>query len=338
MNEDLIVTLADHRPDFLPYQNDSFLENYGGQFEFLPLNNAFDSTRRELNSRMIRKLGLSEHQIQRSPRVLSRHLRPAFRGGKYIDPAMACAYGMEWFFLAKKEIWRDKNLMFIDSDMFWIGDDTIDSVLDDREVAFIPNFRGPQGAVGYPYAGIFIARKGWQSKGLNWYPGRVGSTPTDVGGQSHGWFEKVEHENRWRELIMLSIREVETGTGSLKIWSQLNGNFNFEFSASASGEISIVKSDDASEIAPFWSSQDVETQLKFWAGHVLRLFEKVSDFGWPRPHYFDFIGSREADRFSPFVFHYKSGSNYQDWATEDYNSRKTNALARLLKSKIDFCA
>jgi hypothetical protein len=126
---------------------------------------------------------------------------------------------------------------------------------------------------------------------------------------------------------MLSIRSA-TGKGNcIRIESQINGNFNFiiEYNVD-SGISSVVSHDNTEDISGFWQSESPLIELASIASEVARLFLSTQDFDWPSPHYFDFIGVRENKSFQPFIFHYKSGSNYQPWSTASYNLAKTEAL------------
>jgi hypothetical protein len=69
------------------------------------------------------------------------------------------------------------------------------------------------------------------------------------------------------------------------------------------------------------------------ASQLRDLIQLAGKFEFPTPWYFDIIGVQdEAEGFKGLVFHYKSGSNYQPWATADYNRRKSKSLASLLDS------
>lgn len=52
---------------------------------------------------------------------------------------------------------------------------------------------------------------------------------------------------------------------------------------------------------------------------------------FPKPYYYDMITMCKSSFEEAFVLHYKSGSNYQPFATEEYNRLKTIGLRVLLK-------
>lgn len=51
------------------------------------------------------------------------------------------------------------------------------------------------------------------------------------------------------------------------------------------------------------------------------------DHGFPRPYSFDVMRTMDKD---PFIFHYKSASNYPEFYTPEYNRLKTEALKKFL--------
>lgn len=324
-----MTTLVDHRPDFLPTQLQSFKNGIIGDFDFIPLNNAFSSERRTRNKSQLSELGLASEQVTRDFVLEFSQLRPAFKRGAYIDPAMACAYGMDWFWKNILPDSKNTELLFIDSDMFLIDSFDVRTVLNGATFAAIPQYRG---AVSYPYAGIFIGDLQLEDLSqIRWYPGRFQGENCDVGGKSFKWFQSRLGTQTYRELIMLSVKNAEMGRDATVIESQINGNFNFTFLKSHRGsEVKVLSHDPFDDIKPFWRKGDVSAQLSSLARQVASEFEKASGFQWPTPLYFDFVGVRNDESFHPFVFHYKSGSNYQPWATPAYNEKKTRALTNLM--------
>lgn len=325
MGKLIVSTLVDHRPDFLPLQKRSFDKFIAVTHKFLPLVNSFSRLRTHVNFSTINELGLEALKVKRDPAIEIKNRRPAFGLSGYLDPAMACAFGMQWFWSKVLPSLTNDLLLFIDSDMFLISEFDPEKILSDRSFSFIPQFRGD---IIYPYAGVFLARIQDNSyEKFSWFPGRIDGKNTDVGGRAHVWCrQNIEKENV-RELIMLSIRSA-TGKGNcIRIESQINGNFNFiiEYNVD-SGISSVVSHDNTEDISGFWQSESPLIELASIASEVARLFLSTQDFDWPSPHYFDFIGVRENRSFQPFIFHYKSGSNYQPWSTASYNLAKTEAL------------
>ena len=321
----LVSTLVDHRPDFLALQKKSFDKYITVTHKFLPLVNSFSRTRTRGNFEAIHELGLAALKVKRDPAIEISNRRPAFGLRGYLDPAMACAFGMQWFWKKILPSLTNELLLFIDSDMFFISDFDPEKVLGDKSFAFIPQFRGD---IIYPYAGVFLARVKSGSYGeFSWFPGRIDGRNTDVGGRAHRWCRQNLETESIRELLMLSIRSVIKQERGLRIESQINGNFNFTIDFNEeTGESRVASHDNTGEISAFWKSESPTSELGWIASDVTRLFLTAKDFGWPSPHYFDFIGIRETEKFEPFIFHYKSGSNYQPWSTPDYNHAKTRAL------------
>lgn len=59
---------------------------------------------------------------------------------------------------------------------------------------------------------------------------------------------------------------------------------------------------------------------------VLKDKETLFTLGFPKPHSVDIISLFQY----PFLFHYKTSSNYAPHCTEEYNQKKTQALEKLL--------
>ena len=51
---------------------------------------------------------------------------------------------------------------------------------------------------------------------------------------------------------------------------------------------------------------------------------------FPHPVWIDLIKTQNQEIKESFIFHYKSGSNYQPFATPEYNEKKTQELTKLL--------
>lgn len=58
-----------------------------------------------------------------------------------------------------------------------------------------------------------------------------------------------------------------------------------------------------------------------------RLEKIAKKYDFPHPYSFDLLSANN----KPFVFHYKSASNYPSFYTPDYNIKKTEALCKILK-------
>jgi hypothetical protein len=58
----------------------------------------------------------------------------------------------------------------------------------------------------------------------------------------------------------------------------------------------------------------------------------VTKYNFPKPTYLDFIKFEKDETIdTAFILHYKSGSNYQTWANDNYNKNKTTILKTFLE-------
>lgn len=198
-----IYTFAHKRPDFLDLQLKSFHKNIEDKFEFIVYNNAsFDSNKNLYNE--IKKFCDDNHiehrDIQRD-RDLIEHIRSyngewIFNGdGTYFNATIACAYPLCYAW--KNDICKTNDLTcIIDSDMFFVERENITRALQQYDIIYQPQSRGPNGEVYYMWNGlVYINMEKLPDKeSLDWWCGYCEGYPVDVGGHTFYYLKKHEKD------------------------------------------------------------------------------------------------------------------------------------------------
>lgn len=334
-----IVTLASNRPDFIELQLESFKTFFKGHWEFIVLNNATKSSIRNEISAQCKRFGVAEIKVRSDWKLGTRGGEIAFRPWGYANPNLACSYGLNWFWHHIRPQLQSEFLMLIDSDMFLSRELDVNQLLFGFDLAFVPQYRGELLEVYYPWNGLVFARLDAEAlETLDWHPGSVGGFACDVGGQSHHWLERHKGDLRVRHITALTVYAKRSKSSDSPLHVAVNGNWNSNLSWEHGQPVWSFQEFEQEVPSPIsWrtviaGTQYVENDLGL-ASEFLGLEQLASNHDFPDPWYFDLIGVRgESGRFDGFVFHYKSGSNYQPWATSDYNARKTSSLMSLLRS------
>jgi hypothetical protein len=339
------VTLANNRADFLALQLKSFNQFSSNSFEFLVLDNARNEIYSTLIEKECRKLGLQRIKITKKLRLSFLHFEYAFRKIDYKNPNIACSYGMNWFWKYHLKHVKSRYLVFSDSDMFLIGKFDVEDILKNRDIAYIPQYRGPNLEVRYPWNGIVIIdlKSTIPYAKLDWHPGKARGFRLDVGGQSYRWQEKYEKLMRIKNLTAFTIYSVKRddfGTETTHV--ALDGNWNVDFIKAFDTKLishTFVRFNDV----PLSSTLRVPRASvgEGWEPSVLHaplveVQNVIANESFPYPEYFDLIGTFANKKFDFFIFHYKSGSNYQNWSDAKYNSEKTRILEKLIDGDIKF--
>ena len=217
--------------------------------------------------------------------------------------------------------------------------------MENCDIAYIPQYRGPDLEVRYPWNGIVIIDL--ESKipyeQLDWHPGKAKGFRLDVGGQSFRWLEKYKKYTRIRNLTAFTIYSIERDKfGAETTHVALDGNWNVDFIKAPDTKL-ISHSFKRFNDIPLSSSMKVpRTSVdESWKPEILHntfveVTNVIANQNFPFPEYFDLIGTFANKNFDFFIFHYKSGSNYQSWSTEQYNQAKTRLLEKLIDEEFKF--
>jgi len=322
------VVIASHRPDFIAMQMRSLRKFSIGRFKLIVLNNSQNARRAKLIESESLRLGALHYKVDFNDRESrASHLLPPFRFNRYRSPSLACSYSLHWF--VKRHLMNFcGNLVFIDSDMFLVKPVDFPALLSKNSLYFIPQFRGliteGQHEVMYPWSGFMLVNTGdydLNIGGIQWSPKAQNGHATDVGGAAMTWLELAVNRTTTSEMLFFSILEFKNQNAKVS----LNGNWNAEMHLLPDSDVWTFKSHDSLDLAARilkCDSSDVEDAV---AKRLVEAIEMIEPTQWPAPLYVDLLSAPEAG-LNDFVVHYKSGSNYQKWATPEYNSLKTRAL------------
>jgi hypothetical protein len=333
MDKVYILTYAHKRPDFIKIQYQSIVENVKDNFEYIVFNNSVDDPRnREEISSICNELKIRCIDIPLD-RDLEHHGGELnFNNNGYINPNLACSYPLVWTF--KKYLSKEEYVCIIDSDMFFLSDISLIEKVRNIDSVYIPQWRN-FGHIHYMWNAFVLLnlKRNPNLKNLDWHPGSIDGHSLDVGGQTHHFIK--DHELLSQYLTEFSIREIKDinenekeihyiQDGSvnysigikdekLKSFKQTNGHL-LNFSAKRSFPHEEERNDFSSHIAK-----------KCFA--MLEIL-KNSGSELPKPEHIAFIGDPEDEDF--IILHYKSGSNYLDFTTDDYNLRKTSGAIKII--------
>lgn len=329
------VVSVDKRPDFIALQIQSLKKYCLGDFELVVLNNSQNKSRAKKIMRECERLGarhLRVNFIDRETR--SSHFESAFRFGRYISPNVACSYPYHWFVKQHLPTLLGANVVFIDSDMFLVKPVDFSKLLLTTSLFYVPQFRGfvdkNSHEVLYPWNALMFANTSDEKLNLadiQWSPKIQKGYPTDVGGASTSWLDSAVKNTPVCELLSFGILNYRKYDSNIGYRVSLNGNWLAEVQMSTSGNDGSFKSHDSLDLASRilqCEPQEVEQKV---VTRLLEAVETVNPSEWPDPVWIDLL-SAPGIGMDNFVLHYKSGSNYQEWATSDYNSSKTSALTK----------
>jgi hypothetical protein len=339
-----VLVLVSNRADFIEKQITSFDKYLAEDYEFIIAHDDIDKNLSRKISNLCKILDFREIKIRKefflAKRHGLRHLRSIYLRGKYYDGAVSCGYGLQWFWKRILPEIDTQYLLVIDSDMFFINRFSVADFLQEKVFGFIPQYRGENLQVFYPWNGLFMMDLHQVSdiESMDWLPGKVLGERCDVGGFNHHWLKNNLNTEEYTFLTALTIFKITYEKDHANAWLVLNGNWNCDIDINrGQKEVSYsfqrfrgeINSPDSKKVLV--ANFGEEFQINKLDDSVLRLADHIEKIKFPDPAYFDLIGSFNVDRgFDFFVFHYKSGSNYQKWATDSYNSEKTKALDRIL--------
>lgn len=339
MSKTKIYTFSHNRPDLIDLQYQSIKQYLQDEFEFIVFNNekpgsegGYDVDRISQIDLECKRLNLECIKIpfDQSLQVLNGQLM--FTGNQYTNGVAACAYSLSWAW--KNIISKDTGIsVVIDSDMFLCNKISFKTMMNGYNFAHCPSYRN-NFSIMYPWNGIVIAdpQNMPDVNNMTWAHGIVNGVPTDVGGELHHYRQK--HKQDLKELYV-------------DMWGVLVDTNNFE-EVCINGcaqyfvnfkEKHIRATDPQALIPPNTKTFPHQSERPDYWSYFNSNFTKIKNisqqYNFPTPTYMDLIKlESENDINNSFIIHYKSASNYQPWATPDYNSQKTSALKNFLKNKL----
>jgi len=268
-------------------------------------------------------------------------------GMTYPDASTAFSYAMNfaWDWIRKQE---DGIVSVIDSDMFFIEKFNFERVMINHDFAFVPQYRqvepsGLEASVFYPWTGfmIFNLKTLPEPAAINWSCGTVNGHQVDPGGLAHAYL--IEKKPRLKFLEFYTINTVErTEPDGYQLGCSKNGNSNFYITfdhIESWGRILDMRvmeptPHDGHKFFPY--EKGSKNYVAVLARQCILLFEDyLLDYHtYPQPTNIDFIGAYDKHacaRVTPFILHYKGGSNYSGF-DYNYHLAKTQFIMRLLVS------
>lgn len=194
-----LMTFSHKRPDFLEMQYKSFKKNLEHDFEFVVFNNAaFDKNRTHYNqiNEFCKNYNVQCVDVQKNAELISKIKKydneNIFNAdGIYSNPSIACAYPLKWawdYIISK----TNDKICIIDSDMFFVEKENIENILNEYDLAYMPQSRG--NGVHYMWNGISYMNLANmpEKEYLDWWCGHVEGQPVDVGGHTFYYLERYK--------------------------------------------------------------------------------------------------------------------------------------------------
>lgn len=334
-----IYTFAHNRPDFIPIQYDTFKKYIKDDFEFVVFNNekpgshgGYDPLRKEEIFKVCEHLGIEciEVQLDDDIRVLNNEAQ--FHNGAYTNGNTACSYPFTWAW--KNYVVKDKNIsVLIDSDMFLCREVSFNEIMKDYNFAYVPSYRNDC-SLKYPWNGLVFVKPQEipNPEEVSWGCGYINGTAVDVGGEACHYLEKYKKELKTLYLDQWGLL-VDNSTPyelSLNGCAQYFGDFSEPNTFNVQAGESQALPPPATKTFPHQKDRG-EYYWEYFYDNYMEILEIVEENGFPKPTFIDFLKLEKDDSITKsFVFHYKAGSNYMPWATEEYNQEKTKAFHKLL--------
>lgn len=327
-----IYTYAHKRPDFIKLQYESIKKHITSDYEYIVFNNSIDSKENydEIH-KICEELGVKCVDIPKDWEVINITNRIGPMDHGYANPNVACSYPIIWTF--KKYITTEKKVCIIDSDMFFIKDVNFENLMCDKEVITIPQYRANHSIKYYWNAFICMdLEKNPLLKNLDWNFGNVNGTETDVGGFMNDYLKQQNFNEGY--LHEYSIYEMNKNGNDLHIHFIMNGNINYDIILDEYNNLKHFhhgNGDRFSTSRSFPHEIEHDDYSKFIKNKTVQILDILNKRGaeFPTPQHIAFIGNVDDSDF--FICHYKSGSNYLDFSTDEYNYKKTEALLKILQ-------
>ncbi len=322
-----IFTIANIRPDFIEIQYDSikkFLKDK--DFEYIIFNNAYNNPKRyEVIEDICKKLKIRSIKVN--------HKRDYNNDASQI---VAAALNDMW----QNHLIKMRDILFyIDSDMFLVKDISIEKLMNGFNFGFVPNYRGKDFEVMYAWTGLMFFNMNTlpSVEELVWDTGVVLGHRVDVGGLNHHYLLKYKNNIRILNLEMWNLNDIEKSEDGLKkITGSLNGNVKIDIILDKDDKLVKLHTPDfhLSDKRFFPYQKDDANYYGTITSNYLKFekYLKSKKLNFPKPPYIDLFKTDTGTFDSCFIFHYKSGSNWLGFATDNYNQKKTIEFCKLMTS------
>lgn len=334
-NKVRIYTFAHNRPDFIPIQYETFKKYIKDDFEFIVFNNekpgshgGYNPLRKEEIFKVCEDYGIECIDVRLDDDLRILNNQEQFRNGAYTNGNTACSYPFTWAW--KNYVVKDTNIaVLIDSDMFLCKDVSFNEIMKDHNFAYVPSYRNDC-TLKYTWNGLVFVKPQEipNPEEMSWGCGYVNGTAVDVGGEVYYYLQKYENQlktlylDQWGLLVDSSAPYELSLNGCAQYWADFQ---KLELSAGESQALL----PPAPKTFPHQTNRD--DYWDYFYSNYSKLLEIVESYDFPKPTFIDFLKLEKDDSIEEsFVFHYKAGSNYMPWATQEYNQKKTTAFHKLL--------
>jgi hypothetical protein len=321
-----IISLVSNRPDLIELQYKSikkYVKNI--DFEYIVYNNNIENSEIYYNVFNICKTyGIIHKNVN-----ISKY---------YGNGGIACYSALNWI------IKQDSNnlgdiICYIDADMFFIKEVFIENILDNNDMAIIPQYKQELDSF-YMWNCFFILnRKTLRTLNeLNFSYGNINGVGVDVGGYTYYFFKKYKS--------MLKIKYIECwmyidgfeNNDYIYLDTSLNGNMHYEIKVTKMLNILEFKSKDFKFCQnKCFEYEDNFKNLEEYSKYYTRKYIQVKDWikcnkldNSFKPIFIDLINKKGDVIDSSFILHYKSSSNYSYFQTFEYNKLKTEKIKQLI--------
>ena len=247
-------------------------------------------------------------------------------------PSRIVAYSLNWVF---KNVIRpeDKKVVcLIDSDMFFIADVSINSLLEGNHLGLIPQYRGQE--ICYLWTGFAVFNfEGLEhSERLNFSLGNVDGERCDVGGYTHHYLKEFQPKSLEYEFInLVDFRRNDAG---FEVETYISGNIGFDLQLNR--ELSILNMDiqgDATQVGKILGASESLIRKNYQSA-IGKAIEYCSDLDL-NPRNIDLIHKKHESEVNFIVLHYKNASNPRDFQDKRYSEIKYRWCLAKLENTIE---
>jgi len=280
----IIVSIFSKHEDFIELQYNSIIKHVKNDYEYVILNNASDDTQMKRNEETCSKLGI------RCVRVNS---------NQYKDPSNIAGEALNQML----GIFKGETIFKIDSDMFFMSDIDIKTLLDKNDILYIPVFSGNP-LKEWMWSGVFGLNTNIVNIPINCRP----SNGFDTFGESR--FFTDNPINRRKKINLYGLQTLRDGIITTSCNNDCVVTFNKE------GEVIFAENPD------YLTRYDI--QIPNLYEKYINIIEYLDKNGFPQPYMLDIITVDNIDT----IIHFKSAS----WESfpDDYTRIKKIALKKLL--------
>lgn len=340
-----IYSIYNQNPEFIRLQHKSITDHVLEEnYEFIVVNNArFPGLKQQLDSIRKREMNLVEClinmlQTKKRSRDISRICSELglksikVREDNSFDaksrfPSRIVAYSLNWIFRNAINPEEKKVVCLIDSDMFFISDISIRSLLEGSHLGLIPQFRGQR--VRYLWTGfaIFDFEQLEQSEKLDFSLGIIEGERCDVGGHTYYYLEEFQPKSIEYEFInLVDFRSIDSG---FEIETYISGNVGFNLLLNQDLSIRSMEIQGNDEQIGWILGADENIIRKNYELAIGKAIEYCKDLNL-NPRNIDLIHKKHESEINFIVLHYKNGSNPRDFQDKKYSKIKLEwCLAKL---------